>query len=360
MKAVVMRGVSPAPILEEVDVDAPGPGEVLVRMGAAGVCGTDVHVFDHGAPAASLPMIMGHEGAGTVETVGEGVETVTVGDRVVITSTAPCGECLPCRRGSTYQCLAAQRGPAGNRTHVGGADLHPFAAIGSMAEYAVVRAGQLVPISDDVAFDVLALAGCGVMTGLGAVLNGTRPEPGGSVLVTGCGGVGLNVIQGAKLRGPRSSSRSILPRHGARLAITFGATHVFDPSVTDIAENVRRVAPGGVDMSYDAVGSEEVIAQSLAATRPGGICTMIGVPKSPSVSVPAGVFIPGERRLQGCMMGGGSPHRDIPEIVKLYLDGRILLDELVGERLPIESFHQGFEDAARGEIARCVLMFDRD
>jgi S-(hydroxymethyl)glutathione dehydrogenase/alcohol dehydrogenase len=308
-------------------------------------------------PTVGFPLVMGHEAAGEVVAVGTGVDAVGVGDRVVITSTAPCGRCEQCRRNRTYQCSNRQRGPAGPRLHLDGAVAHPFADTGCMAERVVVNAGQLVPLPDDVPLDVMALVGCGVMTGLGAVFNAAPPAPGESALVVGCGGVGLNVVQGLRLAGANPII-AVDPNPARRdLARQFGATHTVDPNMETIEEGVRRIIPQGTDLSFEVVGSTDLLAQALLATRPGGTCTMVGVPDAPTISIPAQALLPGERRLQGCNMGSGAPHRDIPKIVDLYRAGRIMLDELVGERLPVTSFLRAFADAESGAIARCLLTF---
>jgi S-(hydroxymethyl)glutathione dehydrogenase/alcohol dehydrogenase len=357
MRSVVLRNVDAGPELEDVAVSDPGPGEAVVRLTASGICGTELHILAGHLPSSLLPMVMGHEGAGVVEAVGEGVLNVAVGDPVVVTSTAPCRRCKFCLLGRTYQCIQSQKGPYGARLHTERGDVTPFASIGSMAEFSVVAAGQLVPVPSDVPLDIMALTGCGVLTGVGAVLNAAPPSPGDSALVVGCGGVGLNVIQACRLAGARTII-AVDPSGPRRdLAEAFGATHVIDPTHVSIEEGVRQIVPIGVDFSYEVVGSTELLSQALMALRPGGICTMVGVPDNTTISIPAVALLPGERRLQGCNMGSSSAHRDIPKIIDLYKSGRLMLDELVGDRVDINAFEKGFESARRGEVARCLITF---
>ena len=236
MRAVVLRTVDDGPRLEEVVVDEPGAGEVLVRMAASGICGSDLHVLQGHSLAVVFPAVLGHEGAGVVESVGPGVGAVAVGDGVVLTSGIP----------------------AETRLHVDGETVHPFVGQGTMAEYAVVAEDNLVVVPADVPLELMALLGCGVLTGVGTVLNGPRPEPGGSALVVGCGGVGLNVIQALRLVG--AGTVIAIDNNATRLdgAADFGATHLFDSNDIEIGDAVRSVVRAGVDAAYEVVGVSEL------------------------------------------------------------------------------------------------------
>jgi S-(hydroxymethyl)glutathione dehydrogenase/alcohol dehydrogenase len=364
MDAVVIRSYDDGPALERLTVDEPQDGEVLVAVAASGVCGSDIHAIHGQSNAAVLPMVAGHEGSGVVEAVGPGVTSVAPGDRVVLGAYGPCYACDACRHGRFVHCTGKARvnairglmpdGTTRVRSEVGA--VHPYVGIGSLAEYAVLRDAQVVKIPDDVPLDVLALAGCAVTTGLGAVFNIARVGPGDRVLVVGCGGVGLNVIQGSRLAG---AARVVaVDTNPARLdlAADFGATDLVDPDKTRIADAVDDVAPGGVDVAFEVVGNPALVAEAFEQTRGGGTCVMVGAPPPGStIPVPASSLMFGERRLVGCLGGSNMPHRDIPRIVELYRGGRIKLDELVGERLPLSDFGRAFADTEAGKVARCLV-----
>jgi S-(hydroxymethyl)glutathione dehydrogenase / alcohol dehydrogenase len=234
--------------------------------------------------------------------------------------------------------------------------VHPFVGIGSLAEYAVLRDSQVVKIPDDVPLDVMALAGCAVTTGLGAVFNIAKVAPGDRVLIVGCGGVGLNVIQGSRLAGAAAIVAADTNPARLHLAADFGATHLVDPTDTAIAEVVATIAPGGVDVAFEVVGNPTLVAEAFEQTRGGGTCVMVGAPPPGStIPVPSSSLMFGERRLVGCLGGSNMPHRDIPRIVELYRNGRIKLDELVGERLPLTDFGRAFADTESGKVARCLV-----
>ena len=364
MDAVVIRSYDDGPALESLTIDEPRAGEVLVALAASGVCGSDIHAAHGESNAGVLPMVAGHEGSGVVEAVGPGVESVTPGDRVVLGAYGPCYECDACRHGRFVHCTGearvnAIRGlmPDGStRVRSERGAVHPFVGIGSLAEYAVLRDAQVVKIPDDVPLDVMALAGCGVTTGLGAVFNIAKVAPGDRVLVVGCGGVGLNVIQGSRLAG--AATVVAADTNGARLhlAADFGATHLVDPTETAIADAVHTIVPGGVDVAFEVVGNPSLVAEAFELTRAGGTCVMVGAPPPGStIPVPASSLMLGERRLVGCLGGSNMPHRDIPRIVELYRGGRIKLDELVGERLPLTDFSRAFADTETGKVARCLV-----
>ncbi len=363
MRAVVVHDVEQGAALEEVEVDEPGAGEVLVKISASGVCGSDLHVLHGRSVVATFPMVLGHEGSGVVEQVGAGVTSVEPGDHVVLALYGPCGACGSCLTGRIVHCDGLARTQAifgrmadgSTRLHQGATVVYPMVGVGSLAEHAVVRAAQVVKIPVDVPLDVIALAGCGVTTGVGAVLNIAKVRPGESVAVVGCGGVGLNVIQAARLAG--ATIIVALDTNPAKLdlASDFGATHVFDTRETALREAVLGVVPGGVDHAFEVVGVPELVAEAFAATRPGGTCVMVGSP-------PAGTTIPvdgralfSERRLLGCTGGSNIPARDIPRIVDLYRRGLLDLDRLVTQRLSLAEHARAFADAEAGLVARSVI-----
>ena len=349
--------------LEAVEVDAPRAGEVLVRVVASGVCGSDLHVLHGRASVATFPLVLGHEGAGVVEEVGPGVESPAPGDHVVLALYGPCGHCTHCRTGDIVHCDGPERtaGMFGRMTdgstrlHQGPIALHPFVGVGSLAEYAVVRAAQTVVVPRDVPLDVIALAGCGVTTGLGAVFNTARVAPGDRVAVVGCGGVGLNVIQGARLAGASTIIALDPLQTKLDLASDLGATHCVDPAAEPMRHAVHAIVPGGVDVAFEVVGNPELVAATFELTRPGGLCVMVGSP-GPGSTIPiSGPALFAERRLAGCIGGSNIPARDIPRIVDLYRSGRLELDRLVSQRLPLAGFDAAVAAAEAGTVARSVI-----
>jgi S-(hydroxymethyl)glutathione dehydrogenase/alcohol dehydrogenase len=364
VQAIVVHDPARGAHLESVDVDEPRAGEVRVRIAASGVCGSDLHVLHGRATVATFPMVLGHEGAGVVEAVGPGVDGVTVGDHVVLALYGPCGHCRHCRTGDIVGCDGAERvagtfgrmADGSTRLHQGSTALHPFVGVGSLAEHAVVRAAQVVVVDPDLPLDVIALAGCGVTTGLGAVFNTARVAPGDRVAVVGCGGVGLNVIQGARLAGA-SAIVAVDPVAAKRdLASDFGATHVVDPTTEPMRDAVHAAVPDGVDIAFEVVGNPDLVAATFELTRPGGLCVMVGSP-GPGSTIPlSGTTLFMERRLAGCVGGSNVPARDIPRIAALYHAGRIELDRLVSQRYPLSRFADAVAATEAGAVARAVVV----
>ena len=366
-EAVVVGTVAEGPRLEEIEVDGPRAGEVLVRVAASGICGSDLHVVHGRSVIDAFPMVLGHEGAGVVEAIGDGVVSVGVGDHVVLALYGPCGECGQCRTGRFVLCDGVARVSAiGGRMADGstrmrsldGATLYPMVGVGSLAELAVLRSDQVVKVDPTIPLDVICLAGCGVTTGLGSVFNVADVRPGESVAVIGCGGVGLNVVQGARIAGATTIVAVDTNPRKLDLARRLGATHALDPSEAGVVQAVRGVVTGGVDAAFEVVGVPQLVADAFAATRPGGRCVMVGSP-------PAGQPIPidgralfSERRLLGTTGGSNVPARDIPRIAALYQDGRLDLDTLVSARRPLHDFAESIAETERGDVARSVVVID--
>ena len=360
MKAAVMREVNAPLQIEEVQVDKPGPREVLIRTGATGVCHSDLH-FVEGKYTCSLPTILGHEAAGTVEAVGELVAYVKPGDRVITCLSVFCGHCAKCLSGRPALCTRTdvmRRPEEPPRLSQNGAIIHQFSNLSSFAEQMLVHEHAVVKVGPEVPFEQLALIGCGVTTGLGAVLNTARIEPGSTVAVIGCGGVGLNCIQGALIGG---AARIIaIDRVPSKLALacTCGATDVIDSSSGDVVEQVRDLTDGGVDYSFEAIGLKETAEQAFAMLARGGTATLIGmIPQGTRIEL-EGSFILGERRLQGSSMGSNRFRIDMPRYIEWYRQGRLKLDELVSQRLTLEQVNVAFEDMTAGRVARSVITFD--
>ncbi|NUS02519.1 MAG: alcohol dehydrogenase catalytic domain-containing protein, partial [Nonomuraea sp.] len=282
MRAAVLTGFRAPMEIRDVEIDDPGPGEVRVRIKASGVCGSDLKAIDGKSPVVSrLPFILGHESAGVVESTGTGVTTVTPGDHVIISMSGPCGHCHPCGSGRFHLCSGPLRLPTimGGlpRVTLDGQETRRFIGIGSFAEYAVVPEPMCVKITKDAPFDAMCLLACGVVTGVGAVMNVARVPPGASVLVVGCGGVGLNVIQGAVLAGATTIIAADVAEQKLKLAERFGATHLLLAG-DDLPREVGALVRGGVEHAFDATGVPGVLARAFAATRPGGTTVMVGSP----------------------------------------------------------------------------------
>jgi Zn-dependent alcohol dehydrogenase len=365
VQAVVVRDYSEGAHLEEVDMLDPQATEVVVRVVASGVCASDLHVLHGRSPVASLPMVLGHEGAGVVERVGPDVRTLAPGDHVVLALYGPCGECARCRAGDPVHCDGTARTEAifgrtpdgTTRLRQGNTEVHPMVGVGSLAEYALVREAQAVRIDDDVPLDLACLAGCGVTTGIGAVLNIADVAPGTSVAVVGCGGVGLNVVQGARLSGASTIIGIDTNAEKLALASRFGATHVVDASATGMREAVREIVADGVDYAFEVVGDPALVAATFELTRPGGTCVMVGSPP-PGSTIPVDArSLFAERRLLGCTGGSNVPARDIPRVMRLWRSGVLDLEGLVSQRLPLEDFREAFDALERGAVARSVITF---
>jgi S-(hydroxymethyl)glutathione dehydrogenase / alcohol dehydrogenase len=366
VKAAVTRAAGQLAV-EDVDVAPPLAGEVLVRIAASGVCGSDLHVLHGRSPVATLPCVLGHEGAGVVAGVGVGVTSVAPGDRVVVALYGPCLACRHCLAGDPVNCDGPARTSAitghmadgSTRLSSGGAPLFPFVGAGTLAEQVVVRASQLVPVGPDVPLDVVCLAGCGVTTGLGAVFNVAAVRAGETVAVVGCGGVGLSAVQGARIAGAARVIGVDTNPLKLELARKVGATDtlLLEPGA-DVTAALLDAQPGGVDVALEVVGIPELVAGCLAATRPGGRCVMVGSPPPGAVIPVDGRVLFGERRLMGCVGGSNVPARDIPRIVDLYRNGALFLDELVSARFPLSDAGSAFAASERGEVARSVVVVD--
>jgi S-(hydroxymethyl)glutathione dehydrogenase/alcohol dehydrogenase len=364
-QAVVVRSVADGPRLEEIEVDPPGAGEVRVRVAASGICGSDIHMLHGRSAIDAFPMVLGHEGAGVVEDVGDGVHRVTPGDHVVLALYGPCGACDLCRTGRFVLCdgtarvaaISGRMADGSTRMRLaGGETLFPMVGIGSLAEYAVLRDEQVVAVDPEIPLDVICLAGCGVTTGLGSVFNVADVRPGESVAVVGCGGVGLNVVQGARIAGATTIIAVDPNPLKLELATRLGATHAVDRGDAGVIATVQRVAPRGVDVAFEVVGVPELVADAFLATRPGGRCVMVGAPP-PGQSIPVdGRALMSERRLLGTMGGSNVPVRDIPRIAQLYSEGRLDLETLVSARRPLGDFASSIGETERGEVARSVVV----
>jgi Zn-dependent alcohol dehydrogenase len=338
-----------------VAVSEPGPGEVLVRVAASGICATDYH-YQHGRKSLPLPALLGHEGAGIVDRVGPGVTSVAPGDHVVLALGAPCGRCYLCMKGHPYLCeRRAASPPPGVRYRHGEAGVFQFTA-GTFAEYSLVHESHAIRIREDAPLTVACLIGCGVTTGLGAAIRTAKVEPGSSCLVIGCGGVGLSTIQGCRLAGAERIIACDVLDTKLAAAERFGATHIVRGDREDVVARSRELTGGrGVDYAFDVISTVPTVLQAFDAIRPAGLCVVVGIlPEGTIFPIPASAMME-EKTLKGCTYGSARSYVDIPLQVDLYMSGKLLLDELVSQHLPLTAINRGLEDLAAGNVLRSVI-----
>lgn len=360
MKAAVLHEVPGDLVVEDLAIDGPGPHEVLIATAATGVCHSDLHFVDGSYPS-ELPVVLGHESAGVVEAVGSEVSHVAPGDHVITCVSAFCGECENCLSGHPALCRNPSVGRGlGDppRLVLDGRPVVQFAGLGSFAEELLVHERALVKIPEDVGLDKAALIGCGVMTGVGAVFRTAGVEPGSTVAVIGCGGIGLNAVQASIIAGAmRVIAVDRLPAK-LELARRFGATDTVDAGEVDPVAAVRELTGGGVDYSFEAIGNKQAVEQAYAMARPGGTATVIGMlPLGVKIEL-EGVDFLSEKRLQGCLMGSNRFRIDMPRILELYRQGRLLLDDLISSRIGLGQVNEAMEALRTGERARSVIVFD--
>jgi len=361
MRAAVLFAAPGELEVVDVEIDEPRGREVLVRTVAAGLCHSDLHVL-RGAITRPVPSVLGHESAGIVEAVGPDVTTVAVGDHVVCCLSVFCGTCRRCLAGDTWLCedkAATGRRPGEPaRLHARGEPVHAFSHIDGLAELLLVHENATVRVPRDLPLDRAALLGCGVLTGLGAVLNAARVRPGDTTVVVGCGGIGLNAVQGCVLAG---ASRIVaVDRVPSKLALarTLGATDLVDASTGDPVEAVRDLTGGGVDHAFEAVGLPVTVQQSFAMLRRGGTAWVIGVlPEGSRIELP-GTDLLAAKTLAGVFMGSNHFKLDLPTYAEWYLRGRLRLDELISARIPLDAVNDGFAALATGEPARSLVVLD--
>jgi S-(hydroxymethyl)glutathione dehydrogenase/alcohol dehydrogenase len=359
MKAVVAHELNRIAV-EQVELDRPKAGEVRIKMAAAGVCHSDLSVINGTIPAA-FPVVLGHEGAGVVEEVGEGVTHCKPGDHVVMSFVPNCGRCFHCVRNEAFLCRATPRGgmmaDGTSRLRLGDKSLAVFCALGNMAEHVVCPAMSVVPIAKDVPLKVAALIGCGVTTGVGAAINTARVKPGSTVAVFGCGGVGIATIQGARIAGAARIFAIDLSDEKLELAKRFGATDALraDKLGKTLIEQTGGI---GVDYAFEAIGNAAVVEAAVAATRRGGTTVAVGVGKlSDSIKVNALAFPLSGKTLSGCMFGSANPQHDFPKLLDLYRGGKLDLEGMVTRTYTIDEAPKAFEDLEKGLNARGVIVF---
>ncbi|MEV7190946.1 alcohol dehydrogenase catalytic domain-containing protein [Streptomyces sp. NPDC093510] len=349
MRGVVFDGTR-AEVVDDLEIRDPGPGEVLVAVAAAGLCHSDLSVIDGTIPFPS-PVVLGHEGAGVVEAVGAGVAHVAPGDHVALSTIANCGACGECHRGRPTMCRKAIGMPDRPFSR-GGERVYQFAATSAFAERTVVKAVQAVKIADDIPLTSAALIGCAVVTGVGAALNRAAVGRGDTVVVIGVGGIGLNVVQGARIAGAATIVAVDANPEKEGVARRFGATHFLRST-----EGVRGVLPDGADHAFECVGRVELVREAVDLLDRHGQAVLLGMPGAAAEAsfVVASMFL--DKSILGCRYGSSQPQRDFALYAELYRGGRLLLDELVTATYPVEDFDKAVGDAGAGRVARGVLTF---
>ncbi len=360
VKAAVLREVDQPLSIETIEIDDPGPGEVLIRTAAAGVCHSDLH-FMNGSYATDLPVVPGHESAGVVEAVGDGVTDFAPGDHVITCMSVFCGRCKRCITGRPYLCAShhADRPPANPaRLRSGDEDIGQLYHLSSFAEKMLVHETAVVKIRPDMPLDRAALIGCAVMTGFGAVVNTAAVPVGASVAVIGCGGVGLAAVLGAVAVGASKIIAIDLNPDNLGLAQQFGATDVIDPSAVDPVEAVVELTEGGVEYSFEAIGRKDTCEQAFEMLCAGGDATVIGmVPEGQKIEVDAAALLD-EKTLQGSNMGSNRFRVDMPALVERYMSGRLPLDDMIADRVSLDQINEAFDELRAGRFARSVIVFD--
>jgi S-(hydroxymethyl)glutathione dehydrogenase/alcohol dehydrogenase len=362
-KAVVCREWNKPLVVEQIEVESPKRGEVMVQIKACGVCHSDLSATNGTIPMPP-PTVLGHEAAGVIAELGEGVTDLRVGDHVVVSWIPMCGKCRYCVEGRPALCDAAAKAtltlPDGTSRlkDAAGKTLNHFAGCGVMAEYATLHRDSVIPIDSDVPLDKAALVGCAVMTGVGAAINTAKVRPGSTVAVFGAGGIGLNVIQGAALAGAQMIIAVDLADKKLEFAQRFGATHIVNPSSDgDAVARIAALTGGGADYTFEAIGAPKVIEQAWNATRKGGTCVVVGVTKaSDQITIGAFLLPFQEKVLTGSMYGSARPSVDFPRLLNLYKTNRLKLDELVTSTYGIDEINRAFDDMQKGVNARGVIL----
>ncbi len=348
----------------EAELSPPGPGEVLIRVRAAGICHSDLSVVNGSRPRV-MPMVLGHEAAGEVVAVAPGVASTVPGDHVVLAFVPACGECGPCRAGRAALC---ERGASANTDGTllsgerrlrepGGEELHHHLGVSAFSDHIVVSERSVVPIDRSLPFEVAALFGCAVLTGVGAVTNSAQVRPGDTVAIFGLGGVGMAALLGAVLSGAGQIAASDPIPEKLELALELGATEAF-PAGPDCVAQIREATGGGADHVIETVGNAAVLGEAYAATKRGGQTVTVGLPHPDAeLRLQAVSLVAEERTLRGSYLGSCVPARDIPRFVELYLAGKLPVNRLLSHKIALEDLNEGFDRLASGEALRQVVVF---
>ncbi|MBK5288248.1 MAG: Zn-dependent alcohol dehydrogenase [Acidimicrobiia bacterium] len=366
-KAAVANAVGSPLEIVDIDVADPKAGEIRIQMGASGVCHSDLSVVNGVLPIA-LPAILGHEGAGTITQLGEGVDNLSIGDHVVVSWVPQCGACYYCEHDQGELCEAGSMASMSgglldmtSRASRDGVPISVMAASGTFAEEAVIPAIGAVKIDPSIPLTAGALIGCGVLTGFGAAVNTASIRKGDTVAVIGCGGVGLNVIQGAKHAGAERIIAVDMVDGKLQTAQKFGATDLVNPSTDgDAVAKVMELSGGrGADVAFEVIGLGATIEQALQMTRRGGQAVIVGVPSFDTMLTinPAMDLLVSEKQIRGCWYGGSNVHRDVPMLAGLYQSGELMLDELMSAQISLDQVNEALDNMGSGEIARSVIVY---
>ena len=364
-KAAVMYEAKKPLVVEELDLEGPKAGEVLIKYTASGICHSDYSVV-HGVLGGRSPMVLGHEGAGVIAEVGPGVTSLKAGDHVIAVLTPSCGVCWMCKENKPYMCAQMGKLMATARTLSGetrfsknGKPVYHMAGLGTFSEYSIIPEGSAIKVGENAPLDTVCLIGCGVTTGVGAAVNTAKVHKGSTVAVIGCGGVGLSIIQGARINGATTIIAVDPMPEKRELAMSMGATHGVDPFAPEgPIKQVKALTGGhGVHYAFEALGRVDTIEQTWSMIRAAGRAIIVGMPdqKSKIKLSMTGVF--GEKRIKGSGYGSSSPKTDIPRFVDWYLNGQLKLDEMITKRIRLEDINQAFDEMGRGEGARSVIMY---
>jgi S-(hydroxymethyl)glutathione dehydrogenase/alcohol dehydrogenase len=366
MRAAVLSEVNKPLQILDLEQEGPKAGEVRVQVKAAGVCMSDWHIMNGDWPMP-LPMVLGHEAAGIVVETGPGASAVARGDHVIFSFRPHCGHCRYCSSGRTVLCIGHNDTPrwvmhdGTARIRLNGEPVNQMARIGTFSEYVVCPAEQVVKVRADLPFTHAAIIGCSVATGVGAVIRHARVAPGSSVFVVGCGGVGLNVVQGARLAGARTIIACDLLDNKLKFASAFGATHTINAKTSaDVVKEVRALTDGlGVDVAFDAIGSEATALQVVDAVAPGGHAVLVGIPPF-ATRAPISPFniVFGEKTISGTYYGSVRPDIDFPILADLDMDKKLNLDDLISRTYRFDEINEGFRLLTSGAVARGVIVFE--
>jgi alcohol dehydrogenase len=350
--------------IDEMELKAPGPGEVLVRIAAAGLCHSDLSVINGDRPRPT-PMLLGHEAAGVVEALGDGVTDLAKGDHVVLVFVPSCGHCLPCMEGRPALCeTGAASNTAGalagghRRIFRGGDTINHHMGCSAFADHAVVSRNSLVKVDPELPLEEAALFGCAVLTGVGAVVNTAKVPMGATTAVVGLGGVGLAALLGACASGASRIVAVDLAKDKRDFAMSIGATDAFDAAAPDVVEAIRKATNGGVDYAFEFAGSVKAMDLAYRITRRGGTTVTAGLPHpNATFALPQTNLVAEERTVKGSYIGTCVPARDLPRYVALYRQGKLPVDKLLTHRLKLDDINAGFERLREGKAVRQVVVF---
>lgn len=363
--ALLEKNCQPLSVVDDLELGDPGPNEVVVKVSNCGICHSDLSIVDSEGGSA-LPVVLGHEAAGVIEDVGVAVTRLSKGDKVMLTPLQSCGHCYYCVRQQPTLCVESQNFMVGTRLDGTsplsrkGALVYRGLGLGGWGEYTVVGEHNAIKVPDDTPLDVACVIGCAVQTGVGAVLNTAQVEEGATVLVTGLGGIGISIVQGARLAGASRIIVSDPVPERRDYASNFGATDIFDPNEDDVAARAIEATGGiGVDYAFDGAGSHELILECIRASRIGGTTVMVGAPmdmRPLEIPIPA-LFLTHEKKVTGCLLGSCNSHRDVPRFLALWRKGALDLESMISHKRPIEDVNVGLDDMRASRGLRTVLSF---